>query len=243
MLQRRISSLMLTLALGATALTGRVAAQTSDRDKICNQVETRGYTVGKWATYRSTGGQTGGSTLRMAVLSQEPHDGTAYYWYEVSIDDPQHPKSRMIMQMLIPGIGDRVGRVRAVVMKTGDQPAMKMPPQMIQMINSTPGLNISAEIAKGCQQMEAVGWEQVSVPAGQFRALHMRRGGGEGGGGGGGNAMVSEIWVQPDLQFAMVKGILKDGGMMELTGQGTGAKSSITETPVAMPGLPGTPPR
>jgi hypothetical protein len=54
--------------------------------------------------------------------------------------------------------------------------------------------------------------------------------------------MVSEIWVQPDLQFAMVKGILKDGGMMELTGQGTGAKSSITETPVAMPGIPGTPP-
>lgn len=237
MLQRRISSLMLTLALGATAFAGRAAAQTSERDKICNQIEARGYTVGKWATYRGTGGQSGGSTLRMAVLSQEPHDGTAYYWYEVSLDDPQHPKSRMIMQMLIPGIGDRAGRVRAVVMKTGDQPAMKMPPQMIQMINSTPGLNISAEIAKGCQQMEVVGWEQVSVPAGQFRALHMRRAGGAG------DAMVSEIWVQPDLQFAMVKGIMKDGGVMELTGQGTGAKSSITETPVAMPGIPGTPPR
>jgi len=38
----------------------------------------------------------------------------------------------MIMQMLVPGLG--AGSVRSIVMKSGDQPAMKMPPQMIQMV-------------------------------------------------------------------------------------------------------------
>jgi len=50
--------------------------------------------------------------------------------------------------------------------------------------------------------------------------------------------MVAEVWLQPDLQFAMVKSVLKDGGVMELGAQGTDAKSSITETPVEMPGIP-----
>lgn len=231
----RSLSLLPALTISAALFVRPAAAQTSDRDKVCNQIQNRGYTVGSWATYSWTGGQTNGSTMRMAVLSTEPHEGTAYYWYEVSIDDPKRPNSRMIMQMLIPGIGERVGHVRAVVMKSGDQPAMKMPPQMIQMINSTPGMNMSAEIARECLAMEVVGWEQVKVAAGQYRALHMRNAAG-------GKAMVSEIWVQPDLQFAMVKGTLKDGGLMELTAQGSGAKSSITETPITMPGLPGAPP-
>jgi hypothetical protein len=48
--------------------------------------------------------------------------------------------------------------------------------------------------------------------------------------------------VQPDLEFAMVRATMEGGGVMELTGQGTGAKSSITETPMEMPGLPAAPP-
>jgi hypothetical protein len=137
----------------------------------------------------------------------------------------------MIMQMLVSGLGTKAGSVRTVVMKSGDQPAMRMPPQMIQMINSSPGMNMAAELARECQAMEVVGWEQVTGPGGQFRALHLRHPG---------TATVSEVWVQPDLQFAMVRAILKDGGVMELTGKGTGAKSSITETPQDMPGLPGS---
>jgi hypothetical protein len=74
--------------------------------------------------------------------------------------------------------------------------------------------------------MEVVGWELVTVPGGEFRALHLRHPR---------TATVTEAWVQPDLQFAMVRGILKDGGVMELAGQGTDAKSSITETPLEMP--------
>jgi hypothetical protein len=165
--------------------------------------------------------------MRMAVVGNEAHEGTTYYWYEVTIADPKRPKGTMIMQMLVPGFA---GSVRAVVMKSGDQPAMRMPAQMIQMINSSPGMNMAADLARQCQEMEVVGWELVTVPGGEFRALHLRHPQ---------TGMVSEVWVQPDLQFAMVKATLKDGGVMELTGQGTGAKSSITETPLDMPGLPG----
>jgi hypothetical protein len=170
--------------------------------------------------------------MRMAVVGTESHEGTTYFWYEVTLTDPSRPQDRMIMQMLVPGLG--TGSVRSVVMKSGDQPAMKMPPQMIQMINSTPGMNMAAEVTRACQEMDVVAWERVTVPGGEFRALHLKHSH---------PTMVSEVWVQPDLQFAMVKGTLKDGGVMELAAQGTGAKSSITETPIDMPGLPGaTPP-
>jgi hypothetical protein len=171
--------------------------------------------------------------MRMAVVGNELHEGTTYYWYEVTIADPKRLKDKMIMQMLVPGLGK--GNVRSVVMKSGDQPAMKMPAQMIQMMNTAPGMNMAADLVRQCQEMEVVGWEPVTVPGGEFRALHMRNPR---------SGMVSEVWVQPDLQFSMVKAVLKDGGTMELAAQGTGAKSSITETPQEMPGLPGTrPPR
>jgi len=223
----------LALAVGVAALARPAAGQAAtDQARICAQLQNRTPAVGTWATYTWTGGRSNGSTMRMAVVGQEPQDGKTYYWYEVSIADPARPKDKMILQMLVPGLG--AGNVRGIVMKSGQQPAMKLPPQMIQMVNSSPGMNMAADLARQCQAMEVVGWEPVTVPGGQFRALHMRSTA---------SGMVSEVWVQPDLPFAMVKSVLKDGGAMELGAQGTDAKSSITETPVEMPGLPGaTPP-
>jgi hypothetical protein len=230
----RFCCVLLALGLGAAAFTRPAAGQASqDKEKICSQIQNRTLAVGTWANYNWTGGRTNGSTMRMAVVGKEPLEGTTYFRYEVTIADPKRPRDNMIMQMLVPGLG--TGSVRSVVMKSGDQPAMKMPAQMIQMINSAPGTNMAADLVRQCHEMEVVGWEQVTVPGGEFRALHLRSPR---------TGMVSEVWVQPDLQFSMVKAILQDGGVMELTGQGTGATSSITETPQEMPGLPGTrPPR
>ncbi len=229
MVPTRVRSVVLALALGTAALARPAAGQASaDRDKICSQVQNKTLAVGTWAGYNWTGGKSSGSTMKMAVVGKEPHEGTTYFWYEVTIADPGRPRDKMILQMLVPGLG--TGNVRSVVMKSGDQPAMKMPAQMIQMINSTPGMNMAADLARQCQQMDVVGWERVTVPGGEFRALHLKNPQ---------TGMVSEVWVQPDLQFSMVRAMLKDGGVMELSGQGTGAKSSITETPQEMPGLPG----
>ncbi len=230
MFHPQVRSVILMVALSG-AVVGTAAAQVPDKAKVCNQVTSREPTMGAWASYKWTGGQAGGTTTRMAVVGKEPHEGTTYYWFEMSIEDAKRPVGKMIVQTLVPGLFAS-GRVRAGVMKAGDQPAMKMPPQMIQMINSNPSMNVSSEIARQCLAMEVVGWETVNVTAGQFKALHMRTG----------QDVVSDVWVQPDMPFAMVKATLKDGGVMELMGQGTGAKSSITETPVDMPGMPGAPP-
>jgi hypothetical protein len=51
-----------------------------------------------------------------------------------------------------------------------------------------------------------------------------------------------DVWVQPDVSFGIVQLVMRDGTTLSLTGQGTGAKSSITETPRAMAGFPAAPP-
>ena len=230
----RVGMVALSLVLGVSVPARPAAGQAAkDKDRVCAQVQNRTPPVGSWASYNWTGGRSNGTTMRMAVVGTEPQEGTTYYWYEVSLTDPKRPRDKMILQMLVAGLG--TGNVRSIVMKTGQQPAMKMPPQMIQMVNSSPGMNMAADLARQCQAMEVVGWESVTTPVGEIRSLHLRNSA---------SGMVSEVWVQPDLQFAMVKATLKDGGVMELAGQGTGAKSSITETPLDMPGLPsGRPPR
>lgn len=222
----------LRLAVAAfLLLAAPLAAQ--DKAKVCRDVEHSPMTVGTWASYNWSGGQTDGSTMRVAVVGKEPHQGTTYYWYEVVIDNPKRPKSKMIMQMLVPGLGVQAGSVRAIVTKSGDQPAMRLPQQMVRMMAGNMGGNVAAEIARSCLEMDVVGWEQLTVPAGSFRALHLRHA-----------RNGTEVWVKPDMNFAMVKAVMKDGGTMVLAGQGTGAKSSITETPREMPGLPGAaPPR
>jgi hypothetical protein len=49
------------------------------------------------------------------------------------------------------------------------------------------------------------------------------------------SAEQTEAWVLPDLYFGLLKATMKDGSSMVLTGRGTDAKSSITETPRTMP--------
>jgi len=84
--------------------------------------------------------------------------------------------------------------------------------------------NFATEFTRKCQQMDVVGWEQLTVPAGSFRALHIKDA-----------AEQADAWLVPDVYFGLVRATLKDGSSMEMTGKGTGAKSSITETPQVMP--------
>jgi hypothetical protein len=143
----------------------------------------------------------------------------------MSMSDPNKgPKARMVMQMLVPGLGYQAGGVRAMIMKSGDEPAMRMPDEMVRMMGGRMGQNLAADMARKCQEMELVGWEQVTVPAGSFRALHVRSA-----------TDQTEGWVAPELYFGLLRAKMKDGSTMELTGRGTDAKSSITETPQTMP--------
>jgi hypothetical protein len=212
------------LALAAVLLLGTPAvARAQDKDKICQDVQRRPMTVGQWATYSWIGGRMDGGTMRFAIVGTEAQGGTTYYWYEMTISDPKRgAKGRTIMQMLVPGLGYQAGGLRAMVMKNGDDPATRMPDQMVQMMGGRMAPNITAEITRRCLEMEVVGWEEVAVPAGTFRALHVRN-----------PRDATEAWVRPELYFGMVKVVTKDG-VMALTGHGSGAKSSITEQPRSM---------
>jgi hypothetical protein len=213
----------------ASLLAAPLAAQ--DKEKICQDVQRHPMTVGTWATYNWTGGRSDGATIRVAVIGKESRAGTALYWYEMMLQNPKRSKDNMIMQMLVPGLTYDPSGIRGFVMKTGDQPAMRIPEQMVRLMAANMGPNMAADIARGCDEMDVVGWEQVTVPAGTFRALHLRH-----------PRSGTEAWLQPTLSFPMVKAVMKDSGAMELAGQGAGAKSSITETPREM-SFPGMPPR
>ncbi|PYP08647.1 MAG: hypothetical protein DMD56_12245, partial [Gemmatimonadetes bacterium] len=76
-----------------------------------------------------------------------------------------------------------------------------------------------------CSGAHVVGWESVTVPAGTFRALHVTTDDG------------GEVWASREVPFGLVKTHGKQGDLA-LTGRGTDAKSSITETPLEMPALP-----
>ena len=78
MFHRRVIPLIAVVAVCAVCATP-AAAQVSDKDKICSQVENRTFTVGTWASYNWTGGPSGGSTMRMAVVGKFlPHDGRGH---------------------------------------------------------------------------------------------------------------------------------------------------------------------
>jgi hypothetical protein len=212
------------LALLVAAPSPALVAQ--DKDQLCNDIQRRPMRLGQWASYNWTGGRAEGTTMRMAIVGTEPVEGTPYHWYEMMITDPaKGAKGKTIIQMLVPGLGYQAGGVRGMIMKNGDQDAMRMPDQMVRMMGGRMGgQNFAAEIARRCQEMELVGWEQVTVPAGTFRALHIKS-----------PAEQTEAWVLPDFYFGLLKATMKDGSSMVLTGRGTDAKSSITETPRVMP--------
>jgi hypothetical protein len=206
-----------------------LALSAQDKEKICRDAETQPLTPGTWASYDWTNGGAI-SKVRLAVIGQETHAGVTYSWLEAKIENPQRPKETMIMQLLLPSL---TGDVRTVVLKSGSQPAMRASGQMVQMFTKGQGANFAAEFVRGCREAELVGWEQITVPAGSVRAVHLRHA-----------RSGTDTWIQPEQRFPIVKTTTKDAGSMVLTAQGTGAKSSITETPLDMPSLPGaSPPR
>lgn len=215
-----VKSLVLFLMLvGAPSL----AAQ--DKEKLCNDLQQRPGQVGQWASYHWTGGRTDGATMRLAVVGTEAVAGAPYYWFEVVFDDAGKANTgKTVLQMLVPGLGNRATDVRGMIMKSGAEPAMRMPEEMVRMTRGQMGKNFATEFGRKCMEMDVVGWEQTTVQAGSFRALHLKHA-----------ADQTDAWVVPDLYFGLVRAKLKDGSTMDLMGRGTDAKSSITETPQTMP--------
>lgn len=187
---------------------------------ICSSITN--LTVGQWAEYSVTVPEMGDQPfqIRMAIVGEEAKDGTPHYWYEMKMDTPQ---GKMIVQSLVPGWPYEQAQIAGMIMKAGDQPAMRMSDQMIGMMAAQTEQSPGERVIEDCENAERVGTESVTVAAGTFDAVHIRSTAD-------GN---TDVWVSGDVPFGMVR-MESSEGQMELVGHGDGATSSITETPQEM---------
>lgn len=208
---------VLALVLSAVAAVP-VAAQSVD--ELCSTLQK--VQTGQWAEYRMTNREMGDQPIqiRMALVGEESVNGTRHYWYEMKMGGPQ---GNMIMQLLVPEWPYDADQIAGMVMKAGDQPAMRMPDQMIGMMaQRAPGAALGKDALKECRAAQIVGRERVTVPAGSFDAVHIRSADGP-----------TDLWASADLPFGVIR-MQRPGMEMVLLGHGMDAKSSITETPQRM---------
>ena len=214
--------LRLSVAALAAAVVAVAPARAQDLASICKTVTHP--SVGGWGEYRYTGGEQAGSTMRMAIVGTEMRGDTSMIWLEMALripmpgGDSAHATMPVIAKMLVPGFGSEMSHPRAEVMKYGTAPAMTMPADMDS--GSAGG---SPELLQNCLHSQIVGWEQVTVPAGTFRALHVRTAAGD-----------EDTWLDPSLPIGVVKDSSSGNGDstgVVLVRHGTGATSQITETP------------
>jgi hypothetical protein len=212
-----------TLGTCASPLAGQSLSE------VCRGLAQR-MTVGNWAEYRMSGPQ-GAMQMRFAVVGKEAVEGKDHIWFELRMNSTQ---GTIIMQALVPGFPYDQETVQAMVMKMGDQPAMKMPKAMLNMQQGMRAQNPGAaagDFLKKCDSAEFLGRETIEVPAGRFETMHFKStAAGQDG----------EGWVSQDVPLGIVKMTWRsnNGGEMVLLGHGKDAKSSITETPMEMPGMP-----
>ena len=179
--------------------------------------------VGTWAEYEGMYDQKTPMKSRYAVVGTETREGTDYKWIEFKMHDEKKNRD-MVYQMLVPGGGPlEMEGIQEVVMKTGTDPAMKMSGMMMKMIRGQ--LAKSSIFKDVCTEAQLVGKEKVTVPGGSFNAKHYHSAKHE-----------TDSWVDPSVPFSMIKSVGKKHEIA-LTATGTGAESSITETPKEMPGL------
>jgi hypothetical protein len=210
------------LAVGCL-LTTAPQAVAQEAGEACDAVGK--LVVGNWAEYEISGipGQDV-SSLRFAVVGEEASEG---YWYEFKAATSQGP---MIVQLLITGFPFEASDIKSMVVKPGSQPAMKLPAQALAMARQQMGPNPMIDFVEHCADAEFLGSESVTVPAGTFEAWHLESA-----------DNLGEAWISSEIPFGIVKGGAKSGEEMVLTGYGTDATSSITETPQEMPMMPGGP--
>lgn len=179
--------------------------------------------VGRWAQYQALYNQTNPYTVRYAVIGTEKRGGIDMKWIEMRTTGKTKDRD-LIYQMLVPGSPTEIGNVQEVIVKSGDRPAMKMNGMMMKMVRSQ--MASQSFFTDVCKDVTLVGTEKVSVPAGKFQARHFHSA-----------KYASDSWVSPAVPFSLVKSIGKQYEMA-LTAQGAGAKSSLTEEPQEVQGVP-----
>jgi len=178
--------------------------------------------VGAWAEYSMASEGMDPQTVRMAIVGKEGDD----FWYETVTTD--HEGVQTVVKMLVAGHPSEQDNLKRMITKSGDEPALEVPIQMMQM-------QFSHEDEPEPDEVEApshvdLGTESVTVPAGTFEAKHWQSGDED---------QTYDLWVNTGVgPYGIIKSSSDDHEMV-LVAHGEDAKSLITEEPepFEMPGF------
>lgn len=171
---------------------------------------------GQWAEYSAQANGREGR-IRFALL---PAGDVGGRLLEMTVSEVGGQP--MIMQVSVPGYPFATSDISQVVMKAPGQPAMIIPTQLAQMGDFTLPVPSDEE----CLQAELLGMEDLDVGGVTYETFHIRPA----------SQNHAEAWIATAIPFGIVRA-QADEGVMQLLQHGSGAVSSITETPIRMPGL------
>lgn len=175
---------------------------------------------GGWSEYQITAKGEHPSKMKVAIVGKEGPD----YWYETVSETKEG--ERVITKILVSGNPEDQSNLKRMIVKTGNEPAMEMPLQIMQSYRPQETKTPKKEI-----KLIDKGMETIKVPAGSFKAHRFQYQAPDG---------VVDMWIFKDVcPYGLVKSQSKDVEMV-LIGYGTGARTEITETPrkFEMPQMP-----
>ena len=169
--------------------------------------------VGSGAQYEITSPNDKKMTLEYDVVGKDTIDGKDGFWFEVPIDTPE--MQGMIIKMFMT-VDQGVPTITRTVMQMPGTPPMEMPQQPARMQNDQ---NKPFDVRT---DVDDLGSESVTTPAGTFDTRHYRMKDGSG-----------EAWISDKVSpYGLVKYNGKDKNTVILVKVVTGAKTRITQTPV-----------
>jgi len=240
-MRRTVSVALVLLVLAATAAVAMMGMGEDSGPDVWGGLVFKPV-VGQWSEYLMTMEGQKPMTMRIAVVGKE--DGA--YWYESVVPGPRG--ERTVMKMLVSGDPQDETNIKRMIMKSGDNPAMEMPVQTMQNMDSgmaemqaamDQAMKEAAEEAgeeiPGQAEEEPepasvdLGVETITVPAGTFKAHHWQFTDEE---------TVTDMWLSTSVgPYGAVKTTSSDFEMV-LVAHGDDAVSAITEEPQSM-SIPG----
>lgn len=182
--------------------------------------------VGEYAHIRFIGAEGQRSLIRFAVVGTETVDARQHYWVEV-VTEPPGLTGEVVVQMLVPFYPFDTRNIKGYIVQMPGAVPQRVPETFLnQMLeaSATPG----AGWREQCESARQTGTEEITVPAGSFRARHYE------------GEQTAEVWLA-DVPFGIVK-LIQPQGTMELVGHGTDARSSLRGEPeelrIPPPGSP-----
>lgn len=196
---RRARALVLALLVGPAA--GPLLAQATDQ--VCRPLEQP--RVGGWAEYRLRTPDGDSTVVRMAIVGRVTAEGRAHVWQESVM---RAGGATTVIQSLVAADPYDPTAIARAIIHAPERPPMELPATALAMMRRSGGQGPTG--IEACRSGEPVGWETITVPAGEIRALHIRyqRDG-----------RSADSWLAPGIPFATVRTLVTaeaPAGVIEL---------------------------